>query len=192
MAEIKSALELALEKAERYGKASPQELQEAKWQEQARHLAGEFLREKIELEPELKKFPPEAHSALAKNVKEILLRNITLPREGVVDDANIRAQVGMLQVARDKKTMQRVLQEIDQLYKSYAQVRQNALQQFKAQFNAQMEGVKKKLEAQMHRSLNVDVEQTPQFQEQWRTFETQLNQQFEPLLDKHKSMLATL
>ncbi len=55
MAEIKSALELALEKAERYGKASPQEMQEVKWQEQARHLAAEFLREKIELEPELKK-----------------------------------------------------------------------------------------------------------------------------------------
>ena len=44
----------------------------------------------------------------------------------------------------------------------------------------------------MHRPLNVDVENTPQFQEQWRAFEAQLNQQFEPLLDKHKAMLATL
>jgi hypothetical protein len=44
----------------------------------------------------------------------------------------------------------------------------------------------------MQRPLKVDVEQTPQFQEQWRAFESQLNQQFEPLLDKHKSMLATL
>ena len=192
MAEIKSALELALEKAERFGKASPEEMQEAKWQEQARHLAAEFLREKIDLEPELIKFPPEAKTALANTVKEILLRNITLPREGVIDDANKRAQVGMLQVARDKKTMQRVLQEIDQLYKSYAQVRQNALQQVKAQFNAQLDGVKKALESQMHRPLKVDVEQTPQFQEQWRAFEAQLNQQFEPLLDKHKAMLATL
>ncbi len=150
------------------------------------------MREKIDLEPELKKFPPEAQSALAKHVKEILLRNINLPREGVVDDANKRAQIGMLQVARDKKAMQRVLQEIDQLYKSYAQVRQNALQQVKAQFNAQLDSVRKTLEAQMQRPLNVDVEQTPQFQEQWRNFEAQLNQQFEPLLDKHKSMLATL
>ncbi len=192
MAEIKSALELALEKAERFGKASPEEMQEVKWQEQARQLAGEFLREKIDLEPELKKIPPEAQSALAKYVKEILLRNINLPREGVVNDANKRAQIGMLQVARDKKAMQRVLQEIDQLYKSYAQVRQNALQQVKAQFNAQLDSVRKTMEAQMQRPLNVDVEQTPQFQEQWRNFEAQLNQQFEPLLDKHKSMLATL
>ncbi len=43
MAEIKSALELALEKAERFGKASPEEMQEVKWQEQARQLAAEFF-----------------------------------------------------------------------------------------------------------------------------------------------------
>jgi hypothetical protein len=192
MAEIKSALELALEKAERFGKASPQEMQEVKWQEQARHLAAEFLREKVDLEPELKKFPPEAQPALAKYVKEILLRNINLPREGLIDEANKRAQAGMLQVARDKKATQRVLQEIAQVFVSYEQVRQNAMQQLKAQFNAQLDSVRKSLEAQMQRPLKVDVEQTPQFQEQWRAFEAQLNQQFEPLLDKHKAMLATL
>ena len=43
MAEIKSALELALEKAERYGKASPQEMQEVKWQEQARSSGGRIF-----------------------------------------------------------------------------------------------------------------------------------------------------
>jgi hypothetical protein len=192
MAEIKSALELALEKAERFGKASPQEMQEVKWQDQARHLAAEFLREKIELEPELQKLPPEAQPALAKYIKEVLLRNITLPREGLVDDANKRAQAGMLQVARDKKTTQRVLQEIAQIYASYEQVRQNALQQYKAQFNAQLDNARKSLEAKMQRPLNIDVEHTPQFQEQWRAFEAQLNQQFEPLLEKHKAMLLTL
>ena len=192
MAEIKSALELALEKAERFGKASPQEMQEVKWQDQARHLAAEFLREKIELEPELQKLPPEAQPALAKYIKEVLLRNITLPREGLVDDANKRAQAGMLQVARDKKTTQRVLQEIAQIYASYEQVRQNALQQYKAQFNAQLDNARKSLEAKMQRPLNIDVEHTPQFQEQLRAFEAQLNQQFEPLLEKHKAMLLTL
>src|SRR5208282_1874631 len=39
VAEIKSALELALEKAERYGKASREELAAAQYQEQGRQLA---------------------------------------------------------------------------------------------------------------------------------------------------------
>ena len=160
MAEIKSALELALEKAERYGKATAEEMQEVKWQEQARHLAAEFLREKIDLEPELRNFPSDVQTALVKYVKEILLRNINLPREGVIDPANKRAQHGILQISRDKKAAQRLLQEINQIFSSYEQVRQNALQQYKAQFSAQVENVRKSLEAQMHRSLNVDVERS--------------------------------
>ncbi len=192
MAEIKSALELALEKAERIGKASPEEMQAAKWLEEARRLAAEFLRGKVELEPELKKYPATAQPVLIQGIKEVLLRNITLPREGVVEESSQRARAGLLQVARDKKSLQRVLQELEQLLKGYIQVRQNALQQLKAQFNAQLDGVKRALEAQMHRQVKVEVETLPQFQEQWRSFELQLNQQFEPLLEKHKAMLATL
>ncbi|MGQ9920262.1 MAG: hypothetical protein ACUVRZ_02915 [Desulfobacca sp.] len=192
MAEIKSALELALEKAERLGKASPEEMQELKWQEQARQLAAQFLREEADLEAALHEFPPEAKPALIRQIREILLRNITLPREGKVEEVVQRAMTGMVTVARDKKATQRVLQEIDRIFKSFLQVRQNAMEQLKAQFNMQLDSVKKALEAQMHRQIKVDVEQSPQFQEQWRGFEAQLLQQFEPLLEKHKNMLATL
>ena len=192
MAEIKSALELALEKAERLGKASPEELQASRWQEEGKHLAAEFLRGKVELDAELKKYPAAAQSVLVQAIKEVLLRNIILPREGVMDESSQRVRTGLLQVARDRKAMQRVLQELDQLMKGYLQVRQNALQQLKGQFTVQLDGVKRALEAQMHRPIQVEVEMLPQFQEQWRSFEMQLNQQFEPLLERHKTALAAL
>jgi len=192
MAEIKSALELALEKAERIGKASAEEMQTLKWQEQARRLAAAFLRQDMELETELPKLPPEAQTVVNKQIREILLRNILLPREGEIEETVRRALQGMPQLARDKKAALRVVQEIERIFQSFLQVRQNALDQFKAQFSAQLDGVKRALEQQMHRQVKIDVEHTPQFQEQWRAFEAQLVQQFEPLLDKHKIMLATL
>ena len=95
MAEIKSALELALEKAERFGKASPRRNAGDQVAGTGPPIGGRIFREKIDLEPELKKFPPEAQSALAKHVKGILLRNINLPRGGVVDDANKQAEWGI-------------------------------------------------------------------------------------------------
>ncbi len=192
MAEIKSALELALEKAERIGKASPAEMQTLKWQEQARQLAADYLREKIELTPELANLPADAKPVVAAEVREVLLRNIILPREGAKDPTTTRALAGMVLVARDKKAAQRVIQEIDKLLQAYLQVRQNALEQLKAQFNSQLDSVKRALEAQMQRQVKIDVEHTPQFQEQWRNFEAQIMQQFEPVLEKHKTMLATL
>ena len=47
MAEIKSALELALEKAEQYGRASKEEMELAQHQEQGRRLAVLEERERI-------------------------------------------------------------------------------------------------------------------------------------------------
>lgn len=192
MAEIKSALEIALEKAERLGKASPEEMQKAQWEEQAKHLAAEYLRGKVELAAELAKFPPAARPVVNQAVKEVLIRQLILPKEGEIEENSLRAREGLLLVARDKKAMQRALQEVEQVFRGYLQVRQGALQQLKAQFAAQLDGVKKAIEAHIHRPVKVEVEMLPQFQEQWRSFETQLQQQFEPLLEKHKAMLAAL
>jgi hypothetical protein len=44
LAEIKSALELALEKAEKYGRASREELAQSQYQDQGRQLAVQFLK----------------------------------------------------------------------------------------------------------------------------------------------------
>jgi membrane-associated HD superfamily phosphohydrolase len=167
-------------------------MQTLKWQEQARHLAAAFLRQDVELAAELPKLPPEAQGVVNKQIREILLRNILLPREGAVEETVQRALHGLPQLARDKKAAQRVVQEIERIFQSFLQVRQNALDQFKAQFSAQLDGVKRALEQQIHRQVKIDVEHTPQFQEQWRNFEAQLVQQFEPLLEKHKNLLTTL
>src|SRR4030042_3925290 len=82
LAEIKSALELALEKAERYGKASQEEMAAAQYQEQGRQLAVEYLRGEGDLEAGLKGLPPQGPAAARAAIKEVLLRNIGLPRNG--------------------------------------------------------------------------------------------------------------
>jgi hypothetical protein len=192
VAEIKSALEIALEKADRIGRATPQEMAETQMREEARYLAGDFMREKVDLTEALQKISAESRPIMVAAVKEVLLRNINLPREGIVDESNQRAQAGMLQVARDKKTMQRLLQELAQVFASYAQVRNNARQQLKANMGAQMGGARRAMEAQMQRKLDLEIENMPQFLEEWRKFEAQLLKQFEPLVEKHKAQMATL
>ncbi len=192
VAEIKSTLELALEKADRIGKASSAEMQSAARAERARHLAADFLREKCELEGEVAKLSPDDKPEMLALVKDILLRNVTLPRAESSDPACRRALAGMLQVARDKKAMQRLIAEVNNVFKSFDQVRANALQQLKANFGAQLDGVRRAYEAQTHMKVNLDVEHLPQFQDEWRKFETQLVQQFEPVLDRHKAQMALL
>jgi len=192
VAEIKSALELALEKAERLGRATEQEMHETECRERARHLAADFLREKLELDEELKKIPPESRPLVVATIKEVLLRNITLPREDVLQFTAQRAQAGMLQIARNKKAMQRLLNEVAQLCKNFEQVRQKSFEQLKASFASGLNNIQRALETQMHMKVKIDVEHTPQFREEWRKFEANLIGQFEPLLEQYKSQMAAL
>lgn len=189
MAEIKSALELALEKAERYGKASPEEMAAAQFQEQARTLAVKFLKGEGDLEAEFRGLPPAGQAAARVAIKEVFLRNIGLPRNGELDDRLDRAVDGLLLVAGQKKDMTILKRELEQLLQQFLQYRQNVLQQLKARFSQSMGQMQRAMEAKTGQKVNLEVEQIPQFQEEWRRFHGQLVDQFEPMLEQLKERM---
>lgn len=189
MAEIKSALELALEKAERYGKASQEEMAAAQYQEQGRQLAVEYLKGEGDLEEGLKGLPPQAQAAARAAIKEVLLRNIGLPRNGEADLRLGLAVAGLMLVAGNQKLMDRLKAELDQLLQQFLQIRSNALQQLKARFAAGIGQVQRAMEAQLRQKVRLDVEHLPQFQEEWRRFQGQILEQFEPMLAELKEKI---
>jgi hypothetical protein len=192
LAEIKSALELALEKAEQYGRASAEEMAAAQYQEQGRQLAVQFLKREGDLATDLKKLPPEAQAAARQAIKEVFLRNIGLPRENSVDPRQDRALEGLVLVADNPKNMARLQTELEQLLQQFLQVRNNALQQLKSRFAAGAGQMQRTMEAQYGQKVRVDAESLPQFQEEWRRFLGQLHDQIEPMLAglKDKMLLA--
>ncbi len=192
MAEIKSALEIALEKAERYGRASKEELLRDQYKEKGRQIAVQYLKEEGDLEKELASLPPEAKEAAQQAVKEVLVRNIALPREESLDPRATRALDGLLLVASNKKGMTRLKEEVQQIWQNFLMARNSALQQLKASFSQQLKNVTQALEAQYGQRLRVEVEHLPQFQEEWRKFEANLIQQFEPILEDRKARMLTL
>jgi hypothetical protein len=192
LAEIKSALELALEKAERYGKASAEEMAAAQYQEQGRLLAVQYLKREGDLAADLKNLPPAAQAAARLAIKEVFLRNIGLPRENSVDPRQDRALEGLVLVADNSKNMARLQTELEQLLQQFLQVRSNALQQLKGRFAAGAGQMQRSMEAQYGQKVRVEAESLPQFQEEWRRFLSQLQDQIEPMLEglKEKMRLA--
>jgi hypothetical protein len=192
LADIKSALELALEKAEQYGRASREEMELAQYQEQGRRLAVQFLKGEGDLEADLKGLPPQIQPAARMAIKEVFLRNLGLPRENAVDPRQDRAVEGLLRVADNPKAMATLQTELGQILQQYLHFRSNALQQLKARFAAGVGQMQQNMEAKYRQPMNVDVERIPQFQEEWLRFKGQLQQQFEPVLAnlKEKMRLA--
>lgn len=189
MAEIKSALELALERAEQYGRASKEEMELARHQEQGRGLAVQFLRGEGDLAADLKSLPPQTQPAARLAVKEVFLRNLGLPRENAVDPRQDRAMEGLLLAADNRQAMAHLQTELEQVLQQYLHFRSNAMQQLKARFAAGMGQMQKTMEAQNRQPMNVDVERLPQFQEEWLRFKGQLQQQFEPVMANLKERM---
>jgi hypothetical protein len=193
VAEIKSALELALEKAEAYGRASKEDLLQEKFNEQARHLAVQFLKEEeLDLEKELAALPKEAQGGARLAMKEVFSRNITLPKEEAVDSRVDRALQGMMTTATDKKTMGRLIQEVDQLLQQFLMARNSAYQQLKTSFMQTLGNYTRALEAQLKSKVKLEVEHLPEFQQEWRKFEGNLMAQFEPLLENRKQQMLSV
>jgi len=189
LAEIKSALELALEKAERYGRASKEELTRDQYRDQGRQLAVNFLRNGVDLDAALAGLAAAAQPEARTAIKEVLLRNIILPRNGEVDPRMAQALEGLLLVAQDRKAMARQKAELEQILQNFLQVRNNAFQQLKARFGAGIGQMQRALEAQMRQRVKLEVEHLPQFQEEWRKFQGQLLDQFEPMLEACKERM---
>lgn len=189
MAEIKSALELALEKAERYGKASREEMVAVQYQEQGCQLAVKFLKGEGDLEAELKGLAPEAQAAARVAIKEVFLRNIGMPRNGELDERLERALGGLMLVAGHKQDMARCTAELQQLVQQFIQFRSNAMQQLKARFAQSLGQMQLAMEAKTGQRVRLEVEHLPQFQEEWRRFHGQLVDQFEPKLEQLKERM---
>jgi hypothetical protein len=193
VAEIKSALELALEKAEQYGRASKEDLRQDKFKEQARQWAVQYLKEEeVDLEKELASVPAEGQSSARLAMKEVFLRNITLPKDETLDPRLTLALQGVMVVATNKKGMARLKQEIDQLLQQFLMARNSAYQQLKNSFAQQLGNYTRALEAQLRSKVSLEVENLPEFQQEWRKFEGNLTTQFEPVLEDRKQQMLNL
>jgi hypothetical protein len=189
LAEIKSALELALEKAEKYGRASQEEMDLAQYRDQGSRLAVQYLKGEGDLGADLKSIPPPAQAAARLAIKEVFLRNLGLPRGNTVDPRQDRAMEGLLLVADQPKAMAQLQSEMEQVLQTFLQVRTNALQQLKSRFAPGVGQMQKAIEAQYRQKVNLEVEHLPQFQEEWRRFQGQIQEQMTPMLENIKERM---
>jgi hypothetical protein len=193
VAEIKSALELALEKAEQYGRASKEDLRQDSYKEQGRQWAVRCLKEEdVDLEKNLAGLPPEGQASARQAMKEVFLRNIILPKDEAIDARQNLAMAGMMAAATNKKDMGRAKQEIDQLMQQFLMARNSAYQQLKSRFSQTLGSYTRALEAQMRSKVNLEVEHLPEFQQEWHKFEGNLVDQFEPVLEDRKHQMLQL
>lgn len=195
MDDIKSALEIALEKAEKLEKATEEERLRWKYVPEGEKLAARYLKEGCNLVAELGKYDAKATRHVIDGAAEILIRNINLPRSEAARRNNKQAMEGLKVLKRDKVGVENIYSRIRRLFDHYLgqgeQQRKQARESLKAEFEARVrQAVQQQVGSLI--GIKIDVERQPQFQEEWRRVLAKLDAQYYQLLDEYKRELAAI
>lgn len=195
MGEIKSAREIAMEKLEKLGEATVEERLKWKYVPEGESLAGRYIKEDYSLVVELERYEEDARKYVVEGAAGILLRNIGLPKDDLARKNNKRAMDGLKALKSDKVSVENVYSKMRRIFKHYEQEgeqqKRQAYEALKADFEAK---VQEALAQQIGplTGIKVDVEKQPQFQEEWRRVQAQLDSQYIKLLDEYKQELRTI
>jgi hypothetical protein len=192
MGNIKSAAEIAREKVEELEKATDEERLKWKYVPEGEKLAARYLKQNLNLVAELANYDKKVLGYIKEGASEILIRNINLPKNDLARKTNKKVMEGLKTIKSDKVGVENIFSQMRNIFKHYAeqgeQQRKQAYASLKAEFEAK---VKQAMQQQLSPLMGteIDVERQPQFQEEWRRLQIQLDSQYLRLLDEYKQEL---
>jgi len=195
MGDIKSAIEIAMEKVEGLGRATDEERLKWEYVPEGERLAARYLKQDCNLVAELSQYEAKIKKYVIQGVADILIRNINLPKNNLVKKTNKKAMDGLKIVKSDKASVENVYSKIRRIFEHYVgqgeQQKKQAYESLKAEFEAR---IKQAIQQQLGSfvGIRIDVERQPQFQEEWRKLLIQLDSQYVMLLDEYKQELSAI
>jgi hypothetical protein len=181
MDDIKSAFEIAMEKVNNLGEATEEERLEWKHVPEGEKLAARYLKEKLNLLAELNKYDDNVKKYVINGASGVLARNISLPKNDVVKQNNKKTMEGLKLIKNDKIGVENIFSKIRYIFNNYAEQGEQQKKQAYESLKAELE---EKYQQAMQQQLGplmgvkIDVEQQPQFQQEWRKIQTQIDSQY--------------
>jgi len=195
MGDIKSAREIAMEKVEKLGEVTDEERLRWKYVPEGEKLAAKYLKQNLNLVAELGKYEEKIIKYIKEGAADILIRNINLPKNDVFRKNNKKAMEGLKTLKSDKIGVENIFSKMRNIFNHYIeqgeQQRKQAYQQLKVEFETRVrQAIQQQLGSVV--GLKIDVERQPQFQEEWRRIQNQLDSQYISLLNEYKEELSAI
>ncbi len=190
MAEIKSTMDLVMERAARMGKASGEEIRQSEARTRGMHLTADYLDGKsARLLEALEREEAALQMAIRQGMVESLLRNIFLARDDVQLERVARAGQGIVELAGNARDVASICQEIRHILDGYARHREQLRLQLEGQVRAQYEQALAQQMGEQAGELNIDPALQPRVKEEWSRIEAELDSQYMQALEQHKMTL---
>jgi ElaB/YqjD/DUF883 family membrane-anchored ribosome-binding protein len=194
MAEIKSTMEMVLERAARMeAEGSGAELLgENRIQDGMRAGAAYMREEEIDLLAALEACPAEARGYFIQGMAKALLRNIILPREGEQLDKAGQAMNGLVQVGRNHPELLAVFGDLTKILEQYRKHCEQLKEQLEANFAHLMPQLEAVMAQRTGQAMKLQPSQHPKYQEELQKAMDDLNGQYGRAIDQHKQMVVKI
>jgi hypothetical protein len=194
MGEMKSAWEKAQEKVEKLGKLTEDETKQLECVPVGNKLAAKYLQDPdYNLDAELTKYKGTGlRKYVAQGAQEIFMHNIILPQNERDQQITKRAMAGLRIVKENKNQLAPILDRITNLLNYYEQARHQTYAQFKKGFEARLQESTQAIQKQPGNSVPIETQLQAQFQAEWLNLSSQLNTQYEKVLEEHKQHLLKI
>ena len=121
MGDIKSALEIAMEKVSQMEDPTEEEKLQWKYVPEGEKLAGRYIKEKVNLLAELNNYDENIRKFIVDGATGILARNISLPINDHIKQTNKKVMDGLKIIKSDKVAVENVFSKIRYIFNHYAE-----------------------------------------------------------------------
>ena len=189
MAEIKSTMEMVLERAARMSERSSGPAKDDNQEKEGMRLAADFLDGQLDqLGTVLQEQPQEKQMSIRNGMFQTLLRNITLPRDETLVARSEKAIQGLLQLDSSGSTSS-VCQEIGQILGQYNQHKDQVKQQLEEAIRGQLQQQLAQQGQQVSDPMSINPAMHPKYNEEMARATSDLNNQYNQALEERKESI---
>jgi len=191
MAEIKSTMDMVMERAARLAAEVEDSPVDDTLQNTGMRLAAAYLNgEGTNLLEILQSKAPEEQMAIRGGMAKTMLRNIVLPRDEEISDQTLLSLKAVQELSGNSADIQTICAELSQILEQYHQHREQVKQQFDEQILNQLKMQLQQQGVAVTEDMAINASMHPQYQEEWSRASAELNGQYNDALDQRKSLIG--
>ena len=193
MGDIRSAREIAMDKIKEIEEVTPEDRMRWKLIPEGEKLAQQYLNQKLDLEATLKERTSMEAEYLKRGIIPLLISAIDLPKSEESVSRNTKVLGGLMLLKNDKESVAGLIGQLQQIFDHYTQVgeqqKQQAYQSFKSKFEQRLRQTMREQQG-VDYTGQMNVEQYPQFQDEWRRNLIQFDRQYINSMERIKQELT--
>jgi hypothetical protein len=192
MGEIKSALELALERTKDI-KGDPEALARHEAKIEGKKLLARINEDsKLDVRKAIKEFPKEKRDWVREGLFEVLLTSINLPTEEMDLERLAPIERGLKGVIRDEGNVGYLMEQVRNLFKQYLDNRQQIIESLRSQYQGRVREREQQLAQQYGRQMKLDVSSDPEYQKAVQQHLGQLKSQYDQVVTQVRDQLRSM